>query len=172
MGRKRIEPIPALNSWDDVNLKLAEIGELQRKVEAVEAAMQQKIDNAKLAADMEAAPHHKQIAELEAQIKQYVDENAEDMGNKKSKVLPFGTVGYRKSTKVVLPRAAGKLKEIIMQLRARGMHDCVITPPSKIDKDALKKYPANDVLAVGASLSTNDCFWYEVDRERLIAKEA
>ena len=114
MGRKRIEPIPALNNWDDVDIQLAEIGELERTVEAIEAYMQQEIDNAKLSADMEAAPYRKRIADLEAQIKQYVDDHADELGGKKSKVLTFGTVGYRKSTKVVLPRAAAKVKEIIM----------------------------------------------------------
>lgn len=172
MARKRIEPIPALKSWDDVDLKLAEIGELQRATESIEADMQRTIDEAKLKADMSAAPHYKRITELETQIKQYVDDHSDELGGKKSKSLTFGMVGYRKSTKVVLPRAAAKLKEIITQLRARGMGDCVVTPAPRVDKDALRKYPPNDVLAVGAGLTTNDVFWYEVDRERLVAKEA
>ncbi len=172
MSRKRIEPVPELSSWDDVNLSLAAIGELQRSVEAIEATMQETIDAAKLAADMEAAPHQKRIIELEAQIKQYVDDHAEDMGKKKSKTLLFGTVGYRKSTKVVLPRPAAKVKEIITQLRARGMSDCVKTAQPRIDKDALKKYPPNEILAVGASIKTDEVFWYDIDREQLTEKGA
>ena len=171
MARKRVEPVPALGSWDAVNLALAEIGEHQRVVETVAATMQETIDDVKLAADMEAAPHQKRIAELEGQIKQFVDVHAGDLGNKRSKALTFGTVGYRKSTRVVLPRAAAKIKEIITQLHARGMSDCVIEPQPRVDKDALKKYPPSDIIAVGAKLATVDAFWYEYDRERL-AKEA
>ena len=39
MARVRM-PDHVLNSWDDVNLCLAEIGECQRKVEAIESEMQ------------------------------------------------------------------------------------------------------------------------------------
>lgn len=167
MARVRMPEKCELKSWDEVDLYLAEIGEKQRCIECIEAKMQEKIDAAKLEADDAAAAHRNRIAQLETQIKLYTEENASDMGGKKTKVLTFGQLGYRRSTKVMLPKAAAKLAEIISALKGRGMTDCVVTPLPKIDKDVLKKYPANDITAVGAGLKVEDVFWYEVDREKL-----
>lgn len=167
MARVRIQN-EALDSWDGVNLCLAEIGECQREVEAIEALMQEAIDNAKLEAGIKAEPLRQRITALELQIKAFVDDHSDEMGGKKTRLLQFGQVGYRKSTKVLLPKAAAKVAEIIRSLKNKGMGDCVISPPEKIDKDALKKYPANDILGVGANLKVEDTFWYEIDRESLI----
>lgn len=171
MARKRIEDnVPQLQSWDDVNITLAEIGEAERLIEAIEADMQAGIDNLKLGAEMDAAPHQRRITELGSQIKRFVDEHRDEMDGKKTKTLTFGSTGFRKSTKVILPRGAAKVAQIIRELKSRAMTDCVITPPEKVDKDALRKYPANEVIAVGANLQVEDTFWYEVDREQLAQK--
>ncbi len=170
MARVRI-PEPSLNSWDEVNLCLAEIGECQRKVEAVEADMQQKIDDAKLAASVAAESYLQRIGKLELQIKGYVDDHNEDLGKKKTMRLQFGETGYRKSTKIILPQGAAKISAIVQALRARDMSDCIVSPPPKVNKDALKKYPANDILAVGANVKVKDVFWYEVDRESLLEQK-
>lgn len=47
------------------------------------------------------------------------------------------------------------------------MDDCVKTPAPSVDKDALRKYPTQDIVAVGASIEVDDVFWYEPDREKL-----
>ena len=161
-------PDHVLNSWDDVNLCLAEIGECQRKVEAIESEMQRAIDDAKLTAGINAEPYTQRIAKLELQIKGYMDEHSDDMGKKKTMSLQFGQTGYRKSTKVILPKAEAKIAAIVKALRVRGMSDCIVSPPPKVNKDALKKYPAVDILAVGANIKVDDVFWYEVDRESLL----
>lgn len=167
MARVRMPEVCDLKSWEDVDLCLAEIGEKQRQIENIEAKMQEQIDAAKLAADDAAAPHRQRITHLATQIKLYADDHAGDMGGKKTKILTFGQVGYRRSTKITLPKAAAKVAEIIKSLKAKGMTDCVIAPPEKIDKDMLKKYPVNEITAVGAGLKVDDVFWYEPDREKL-----
>ena len=56
MARKRVEDtVPALESWDDVNQALATIADNQRTVENFEAAMQNKIDEAKAEAEARGA---------------------------------------------------------------------------------------------------------------------
>jgi phage host-nuclease inhibitor protein Gam len=170
MARTKITEISRLKSWDDVDLSLAEIGEAQRAVEKIEADMQASIDDIKLGADMEAKPHQDNIKELGAQIKLYVDAHRDELGNKKTKVLTFGSTGYRKSTKITLPKAASAILQIVMELRARGMTDCIVTPQPKIDKELLKKYPASEIVAAGAGVQVDDVFWFEIDREKLPAK--
>jgi phage host-nuclease inhibitor protein Gam len=170
MARVRVLEKCELASWDDVNLTLAEIGEQQRAITEIETQMQKSIDDAKLAADMAADPHMKRIERLENQVKLFVEDHAHEMGGKKTMTLTFGQCGYRKSTKVTLPKAAAKIAEIIKALKARGMGDCVVAPPEKIDKEALKKHTASDIVAAGAGLKVEDIFWYEVDKAKLEAR--
>ncbi|MEF2968335.1 host-nuclease inhibitor Gam family protein [Paenibacillus sp. M1] len=167
MTRVRMPDAPALKSWDDVDLTLKEIGECQLAVERIEAEMNAKISDIKLSAEMEAKPHKERIKLLELQMKEFIDENRDDLGNRKTKEINFGRAGYRKSTKIGLPRAAAKLAEVIRRIKEFGMTDCIVQPPEKIDKDNLKKYPESDILKVGATLTIDDIFWYEVDREKL-----
>lgn len=166
MARVRIEE-PKLKSWDDVDAALKQIGEHQRNITIIEAKMNDKINQAKVKAEDDAKGDKESIKSLEVQVKEFVESNREDLGNKKTKELNFGKVGYRKSTKISLPKAGNKLAEIIKKLKSFGMTDCIVTQPEKIDKDALKKYPANDVIKVGAGLKVDDVFWYEADEEKL-----
>ncbi len=167
MARVRIPDQPALKNWDDVDLTLKEIGECQMSIERIEADMNTKISDIKLAAEMDAKPHKERIKLLELQLKEFVEANRDDLGNRKTKEINFGRTGFRKSTKITLPRAAAKLAEVIRRIKEFGMTDCIVQPPEKIDKDNLKKYPESDILKVGATLTVEDTFWYEVDREKL-----
>ncbi|MDQ7789927.1 MAG: host-nuclease inhibitor Gam family protein [Eubacteriales bacterium] len=166
MPRVRMEG-PMLKSWDEVNLNLKEIGECELAVEKIEAALNEKISDLKLEATDKAKSHQQRIKKLELELKEFVETHRDDLGNKKTKVLDFGKLGFRKSTKIKLPRAANKLAEIINKLKVFGMTDCVVQPPAKVDKDSLKKYPVNEIVRVGANVEVDDVFWYEWDRERL-----
>ena len=168
MARKKvIDELPEFESWDDVNQALGTIGDNQRMVESFEAEMQEKIDAAKAEAEAKSRLYLDGIKRLEIQIRAFAEAHRDDMDGKKTKTLNFGAVGFRKSTKIKLPKAPTKLAEIIQLLRSKGMDDCVKTPAPSVDKDALRKYPTQDIVAVGASIEVDDVFWYEPDREKL-----
>lgn len=168
MARKRVDAPVGLDNWEAADDALREIGSAQRAIEAAEHRMQETIDAAKERAASESAPYRERIAELEGRLNVFAEMHRDDMGAKKSRDMNYGMLGFRKSTKVVLPRGAAKVAEIIRKLREKGMGDCIVKPAEKIDKDALKKYPPNDIVAVGAGLDVQDTFWYEVDREKLM----
>ena len=167
MPRVRMEEKCELKSWDEVNLNLAEIGEQERKFEQITATMQEEIDEAKLKAEDAAKPCQERIEELSHQIKLFADKYPDDFKGKKTKLLTFGSLGYRKSTKIRLPRGSEKVAAMIKLLKAKRMSDCVVKPPEKIDKEALKKYSVKRITGIGATLKIEDVFWYEVDREQL-----
>lgn len=167
MARKRMEAPVMLESWEAVDEALREIGCAQREIEAAEAEMQVAIENAKALAAEKCAPYKERIALLESRMTLFAETHREDLGNRKSKEMNHGMLGYRKSTRIILPRAAAKLAEIICKLKSKGMSDCVIQPAEKIDKEALKRYPPNDIVQAGAGLDIMDTFWYEVDREKV-----
>lgn len=167
MARKRVDAPVGLESWDAADEALREIGSAQRAIEKAEHRMQNAIDEAKEAAAAESAPYRERIAELESRLSVFAEVHRDELGNRKSRELNYGTLGYRKSTRLILPRAAAKMAELIKKLRSSGMGDCIIRPAERIDKEALKKYPPNDIIAVGAGLDVQDTFWYEVDREKI-----
>lgn len=166
MARRRLESRP-LESWQEVSEALASIGRIDREITRHEVDMQATIDAAKAEAAASAAPLLEEKARLETAIQHYVDAARDEMGDKKSKELYFGTVGYRKSTRAILPRAKDQLAEIVIRLRARGMDSCIIVKPEAVDRDELKKYDAQTVAAVGAKLESKDVFWYDINQTRL-----
>ena len=91
----------------------------------------------------------------------------DDMDGRKSKQLTFGTVGFRRSTRIALPSAKEKLAAIVARLKSKGMTDCIVQPDARVDKDALKKYSAEQIAEVGATLTVEDVFGYDVNAERL-----
>lgn len=163
--RRRVQGVVPYKNWEEADEGLRVIGEAQREIEKINHAMQEKIDNAKEEAAAAAAPYQTVIKESEQRLKKFAEGATDDMDGKKSRELNYGFLGFRKSTKLTLPRGARLVAEIIAKLRKRGMTDCIITPPEKINKDALKKYPANDVIEVGAGLDVQDTFWYETKRD-------
>lgn len=166
MARKRVIEPPTLHSWGDVNDALRQIAEAQLSLNDIEGEMQKQIVGAQKVAEQESKPHKAEIERLDREIARFATEHRDDMGKTKSLVLTFGTVSFRLSTSVSLPRAKEKLEEIIRRLKSRNMKDCVVAKET-ISKDALKKYGKDTVLAVGATWKQEDVFGYDLNLAKL-----
>lgn len=167
MARQKVRSAIQLTSWSEVNEALRQIGEDRRDLKAIENVMNERIATAKADADAKSAPLQEHVKQLELAIREYTQQHRADMGKSKSKVLTFGKVSFRLSTKVQIPSAAAKVEAIIKQLLERGMKECVVYPAPKIDKEALKKYTSEEIAAVGAKLVVEDVFGYDVDETAL-----
>ena len=167
MARQKMRCALTLNSWQEADDALRQIGENRRDIAAIENVMNERIADAKATADAKARPIREQTALLETALKDFAIAHRADMGKAKSKALTFGKIGFRQSTKLILPRGVEKVKGIIDELLRRGMTECVVYPEPKIDKDALKKYSTTEIADVGAKLEVEDVFGYDVDEEAL-----
>lgn len=166
MARKRVVEAPSLHSWEDVNDALRQIAEAQIALGEIQSDMQKQILGAQKVAEEQSKPLNDNVAKLEREIKSFVTDHRDEMGNTKSVVLTFGEVGFRLSTSVSLPRAKEKLEEIIRRLKSRQMTDCIVVE-EKVSKEALKKYGEDTVNAVGATWKQSDVFGYEVNIAKL-----
>lgn len=166
MARKKLNMI-TLHSWQECDEALRMIGEHQRDIAALESVMNEQIANAKTIAADRAAPLKAQVVELELALRDYAQTHRDDMDGRKSKLLTFGSVGFRRSTRISLPSAKEKVAAIVARLRAKDMADCVVQPEPRVDKDALKKYGAEQIAEVGATLIVEDVFGYDVDAAKL-----
>lgn len=166
MARKKLNMI-VLHSWQECDDALRTIGENNRDIRAIEGVMNEQISAAKSIAVEKARPLKEENAELELAIRDYATEHKEDLGGRKSKVLTFGTISFRRSTKISLPSAKEKLAAIIARLRTLGMDDCINRPAAKVDKEALKKYSEEQITEAGATLTVEDVFGYEINGDEL-----
>ncbi len=160
MARVRMESVK-LKNWEDVGINLKMIGECQIAIERIEADMNMKISDLKLDAALKSRVHQDKIKQMELEIKEFSEENKVDIKGK-TKILDFGKIGFRISSKITLK----SIEAVLNNLRARKMNDCIRTKV-EVDKEALDKYPDEVIAAVGASRKVDDVFWYEIDREKL-----
>ena len=158
MARKKVTE-QVLKSWDEVNDSLKLIGEAQNAINTIEAELNDQITDLKTAAKEKVKKHEDVIKINEALIQQYTTEHKDELKGK-SKKLAFGTLGFRLSTKLILPKA---IKTVVESLQRNGMMDCLTTKVT-VNKEVLKTYDEAEILNVGASLESEDTFWYETDR--------
>lgn len=155
--RKRVTD-QVLQSWDDVNEALKAIGTANSAIAAIEAEMNGQIAETKAAAKARTKAHEEAKKLQEMMIQQYVSAHKTELKGK-SRRLAHGTVGFRFSTSLVLPK---EVKPIIEALRKNGMMDC-LNQTVTVNKDVLKTYAEEQIIEVGGSLRKTDTFWYEVD---------
>ncbi|SHJ59725.1 host-nuclease inhibitor Gam family protein [Desulfofundulus thermosubterraneus] len=162
--RKRMEEekIRSLKDWVEVDDALKEIGRLTLEIEGLEARYNEKMMAMKEELAGLARPLMERREYLELLVKDFAERHREDMDGRKSKVLNFGRLGFRQSTKVILRN----VKAILAALKAKGMTDCIIVK-EEVSKDELKKYDPTVIESVGARLKVEDVFWYEVNRDKL-----
>lgn len=165
------QQLPTLSSWDEVDLALKSIGALQREVTAIENAMNEEIDAAKLKAKEASDPPLAKVAAISRQVQDFAEAHRDDLVNKKTKPLIFGVIGWRKSTKVKLPKDKTRLADIIDLLHRVGWHDCVTQADPTINKEALRLHDFAEVKKLGIDVSTEDVFWLEPARDDLPTKE-
>lgn len=161
MARKRVTE-PQLKSWEDVDACLKAMGDAENEISVITAEMNAAIAQAKKEAEEKAAQFKETIKQNEGKIKEFTTIRKEDLKGK-SKQLTFGTVGFRQSTKLLLPSDTA---EVILKLRENGMADCINVKES-INKDTVKSYPEEDILRIGGYLQRSDTFWYETDKDTL-----
>lgn len=161
MARKRVTE-PQLKSWEEVDECLKIMSDAENQLSVITAQMNAAIAEAKKAAEEQAAEYKERIKQNEGKIKEFTTIRKEDLKGK-SKQLTFGTVGFRQSTKLLLP---SDTEEVILKLRENGMADC-INVKETINKDTVKSYPEEDILRIGGYLQRSDSFWYETDKDTL-----
>lgn len=159
-ARKRFAS-PTLKTWDEADLHLKEIAEIDIQLQGVEAGMNLKISDAKLAAEMEAKPLHDRKEKLSLEIKDFAEEHKLEFDGK-TKLMNFGKCGFRQSTKIVI----SKVKSVLEALKAKGLTDCISTE-EKINKEVLRTKPDEVIASVGARKKVEDVFWLEPDYEKL-----
>lgn len=108
-----------------------------------------------------ALPLQNRIKKLEGDVKAYADAHRAELTGK-SRTLNFGTVGYRISSRLILP--ASKAAEAIAALKALGRKEFIKTTET-LDRAALLRQPVELLNQIGAYIQQRDEFYYDVSGE-------
>ena len=161
MARRKVTEAPTLMDWAAVDSALRDIRECQHALTELGVDRDRRIDAVKDEYSKMALPLQNRIKKLESDVKAYVDAHRAEMAGK-SRTLNFGTVGYRISSKLVLP--AAKAAEAIAALKALGRKEFVKTTET-LDRAALSRQPAEFLEQIGAYIRQSDEFYYDVSGE-------
>lgn len=161
MARKKVNET-VFKSWDEVDAALHIVADAENELAKIEAQMNETICKAKEQAEKAAVIHREVIKRQAALIREYVTEHRAELSGK-SRKLTFGTVGFRLSTKLKLPKV---LDGVIAALKRNCMQDC-ITVKETVNKDVLRTYEEKEILSVGGTLVKKDTFYYEIAREEM-----
>ena len=156
-----------LANLDDVNEALRSMGDYDRRIEAINADMQRRLNEIKDECEAMARPLMEARAGLETQVGLYAKGRYGEFKAVRTKVLTFGEFGFRLSTSVRCPSSPDSVAEVVDKLREQGMEDCIKVTPEAINRAALRTYDEDKVRAVGCELVRKDTFFCEPRREEL-----
>ena len=92
--------------------------------------------------------------------------NKADFADKRSKDFVFGTIGYRLSKSVSLPRVKAKVESLLKAIKSFGFADC-ITYVEKPNGEALAELADGDLVKLGLKRVVKDNFRIEPKLESL-----
>lgn len=158
----RIKPqVGKLETLDDVNFALRDIGLKEKELEAIDAKAAKDIAEIKTKAAKDGEDLRKEIAETSGKIQAFAEYNkAELFKDKKSVDLSFGKIGFRQSTKISIKKTTLEL------LKKLGFITCVRIN-EECDKDAMGKLSDEDLKSVDAARKVSNVFFCEANMEEV-----
>jgi Mu-like prophage host-nuclease inhibitor protein Gam len=150
-----------LETLEDVNVALREIGLLERELEGIDAEAQKQIAEIKGAAAKSGEPLRARIIEISTKVGAYAECNKDDLfKDRKSVELTFGVFGYRKSTSISVKKTT---IELLKKLKL-GRYVRIKEEP---DKDAMAELDDDTLAQVDAVRKIKDDFFCEANREEV-----
>jgi len=158
----RLKPqVGKIDTLDQANLVLKEIGLLEKELEAIDAEAHKQIAEIKADAAKKGEGIRKRIADDSALLSAYAGYNkAELFKDKKSVQLSFGVFGYRKSTSISVKKTTLEL------LRKLGLTKCILVKEEP-SKEAMAELDDETLAQVDAVRKIKDDFFCEADKEEI-----
>ena len=150
-----------IESLDDVNIALRDIGLAERELDAIDTAANKEIAQIKSKAAKDGESLRNRIAETSAKIQAFADYNRDELfRDRKSIDLSFGSIGYRKSTKISIKKTTLEL------LKKLSLTKCVRIKEEP-DKDAMAELDDETLLQVDAVRKISDDFFCQANTEEV-----
>lgn len=172
MARQKVAAAPILESFDQVDQAIREWYALDAEVEKIAVAQQDQINKIKSRFVGQAKDAIARKMRLEKDVQDFCEYYSDMFAKEKSKKLTFGTVGFRKSTRLVYLRG-WDAKRVLAKLKELGRFE-FIKKTESVKRDEIKKaeLDAEAMRLFGCTIKHEDKFWFEPDKAAIAnAKE-
>ncbi|PAF51301.1 host-nuclease inhibitor Gam family protein [Helicobacter sp. 13S00477-4] len=146
-----------IRNYEDINNALKKICECEVGIANIEGEVTLKINEIKEGVREKILELENEKNFLEQEIENFCSANKADFAEKRSKDLVFGTIGYRVSKSVSLPRAKAKVEALIDAIKKFGFRDCLIYE-EKPNKDVLCELDDSSLVKLGIKRVVKDNF--------------
>ena len=154
-------PVGKINTLDEANMVLKEIGLLEKELEGIDSEAHKQIAEIKADAANKGQTIRKRIAEDSALLGAYAEYNrAELFKDRKSVQLSFGMFGYRKSTSI-------SVKKTTLELLKKLKLTKYIRVKEEPDKEAMAELDDDTLSQVDSVRKIKDDFFCEADKEEV-----
>lgn len=146
-----------IKNYEDVNLTLKRLAELSVALEKINGEVTLECNRIKesRASEVERINNEKKF--LEQCIASFCEDNKGDFAEKRSKEFTFGTIGYKLTKSVTLPRIKEKVEKLIVTLKSYGCTKC-IKYEETIDKDEIVELDDSTLVKLGLKRTIKDNF--------------
>ncbi|MCE5184561.1 MAG: host-nuclease inhibitor Gam family protein [Planctomycetaceae bacterium] len=151
-------------TFDQADNHVRSIGELQREIDKLEADTDEAIEVIKANAKKDVGDRTAKIKKHLLSLETFCVANREDFGDKQSRKLLFGILGWRKSTKIILSKKTTlqKIKEVFGAAASQYLHI-----KEKPDKDAIRKLTDEQLKQIDVKRGRGEEFYVEPDQVQI-----
>jgi phage host-nuclease inhibitor protein Gam len=154
---KSAKKLVKIESWSGADAVVRTIGDMQVDIQKAEAVAKKKVDiiTAQLAEDVK--PQREAIELYTESLNAFAAMNRNDFSGQQSKQLNFGTIGWRKSSIIIVKKATAGLIEAVFGKRAAQYMHVKVTP----NKKAMAKLTDDELASVAAQRKGKEVFYVE-----------
>lgn len=146
-----------IQTFDDVNLALKRVAELTVAIETINGEVTIECNKIKEARASEVKKLGDELKYVEQCITNFCEDNKGEFAEKRSKEFTFGTIGYKLSKSVSLPRIADKVEKLITALKSYKLTNC-ITYAETLNKDEITELDDSTLAKLGLKRVVKDNF--------------
>lgn len=156
-----------MKTWKDADRVLRKLGEIEAKIADREATLTRLVNEVREKGEGRIKPLKDEYSTLVTDLEAFAREHVADFGEKKSRQLTYGQVGFRESTRIVIPDQKATIAAL---RRRRALAHCIRTKTvHEVDVTALRALDDKKLAAVGAERKTDDKFFAKPQRETVKA---
>ena len=146
-----------MKNYEDVNLTLKRRAELSVALEKINGEVTLECNRIKESRASEVERINNEKKYLEQCITNFCEDNKGDFAEKRSKDFTFGTIGYKLTKSVTLPRVTEKVEKLLVALKSYGCTKC-IKYEETIDKDEIVELDDSTLVKLGLKRTIKDNF--------------
>lgn len=156
----------AIENYEGVDKALKRLCELEVKITHIEGEVTLACNKIKEEHKPKVESLNNEANFIRAEIESFCESHKADFADKRSKELVFGTIGYRLSKSVSIPRVKSKVESLIAAIKSFGLRDCLIYE-EKPNKEALAELDEGSLVKLGLKRVVKDNFRIEAKIEAL-----